>query len=443
MRNIRVFVLFAMIVSLSSTAVWAVGRQTVDPNSSGSVAAAGDTGSNVGFDKAVSYSARHRMLYQIVDDLSKLTDTKLYTGRSSLDWRTRELRMNIAAKDVPLKDLMRSIARVLRLKLTRSTVDGKPVYRLTGEVVKEEETLEEKAARQLAKRRSIYFAQVMGLARAGQREIDRLKDADPKLYEFARSPYGVPLARFLADVPAASMALVGGKQLLLRAGDMPSTAISDLLPALQQAPAQPTIRPQDSRVLTPRGVPPSAEAMVVEINPGGSHGGSESLGQIKITCNGRVVPFSFADPAPASASAQDESELAPVKPKPEIKPNPVVDHSDEPDLHKKVKLAIKDSPAALDTVQSALTDASGFAVVSDSYDDPSPTIDVPRDETELLTLLNSISTAGGQNWEKHTGIVEMRDRSWASKREKMVSQAEQQKETKQSAPVEHLRCGNP
>lgn len=429
MRRIHVFVLFAIAVALNSTIACAVGKQTVDPNSGGSVAASGDAGSDASLSKSVTYYARGKMLYEIVDDLGKLTDTKFYTGRGSSDWRTRELRMNVAAKDMPANTLMQSIARVMRLKWTRGSMDGKSVYRLVGEQTAVEETPEEKAARELAKRRSSFFSQLMGLARASTADIDSLKSGDPELYKLAKTPYGVPVARFLADTPAASMALGEGRHLILRGRDILPSAVGNLLPAMQASAPGTTVQARGQSIPMPHSMAPNTETLVVEINPTSSQGSSSGLGDMKITYNGWTVPITFADPSPPANAANTSTQPAmtqAAKPKPEIKPDPIVDHPDEPDLHKKIKLDLKESPAAIDVVQTALAEASGFAVVSDSFDGASVMVDVPKDEMELVTLLDKISTASGQNWEKRGRTIEMRDRKWASKRESMVSQADLQ-----------------
>ena len=58
-------------------------------------------------------------------DLSEMTGVKLVAGARESDWPVRSRKMNIFVKDVPLYELMDSIARVMKFRWSRYD-DAKP-----------------------------------------------------------------------------------------------------------------------------------------------------------------------------------------------------------------------------------------------------------------------------------------------------------------------------
>jgi hypothetical protein len=222
-------------------------------------------------------------------------------------------------------------------------------------------------------------------------------------------------------VPAASTALIDGRELTLRGSDIPPNVASELLSALHSVSAD------SSRADAPLG----ADALCVTINPTNTSGGQE-LGAVSLTLGGEAgIAMHFADTsakARATNRIDDDDgvpDSAAAVDSPEPTPDPVIAHPDEPDLHKRIKLNLKDSRVALDVIQAALAEASGFAVVSDNFDGASTIVNVPRGEIELKDCLDTITATSGQNWQKRGAIIEMRDRKWAAKRETMVSEADQ------------------
>ncbi len=433
----RVLISIAAVVVLWTACVGAgaVGKVTVDPNAGQTVAQRENDGAGSSsqdtdprLDRKITYSARRKLVSEIVDDLAKLADAKMYAGRDAGDWHTRDLRMNVIVKDATVGDVMASIARVMQFRWNRSSSGEKWVYRLVDPNATSDESVEVIQARAQAERRQRFFAGLMSLARASSAEIDRLRTSNPELYALAKTPYGVPLAKFLADTPVASMALVQGRKATLRGNDLPLSAMQTLMPAIQGGTAT-EARPDGKNPAAMPAIPASGSALSVEINPNAPEKGvSQNLGEMTLAYGGRTVPITFADPErvkeklAASTPAVEQSHAgslimltAPT--------DPEVEHPDEPDLHKRTKLAIKDARAPLDAVLAALAEASGFAVVSDCYDAPSKQIDVPQGEIELKDCLEKITAASGQNWEKKGQALELRNRKWRIHRYLLISQA--------------------
>lgn len=411
-----------MFVIFLSAGAWAVGKQTVDPNQGNStVTAAVELDDSVPvwqadsrLDKTVRYYAQRAMVWQILADLEKISGVTLFAGRSTTDWRTRELRMNVAAMDLPLKDLMQSIARVLRLRWVRAKTDQKYTYRLIGE--KPQETPEEKAARELRSRRQTFFTHYIALADMSRSQLDRLQTTNPDLAALSKTPLAMPFAKLLAQAPAASMAMVEGKGLRLRGNDVPLSVATELATGLivAAAPVGHTGQPEALPHLSIR-----LDAIVVDINPSASTTDSGTLGSVEVSCGGTTARLAFADPRSAERAASSASSGSDATAEAKIEPDTIVKHPDGPDLHKKIKLDIKESQATWGELQIAFAEASGLAVISDCFEEPYATHEVPRGEIQLKDCLTAL-TLTVRNWEKRGPIIEIRDREWARKRKLMT-----------------------
>ena len=431
-------IILCILIATWAAGAGAVGKQTADPNKGSRVATSSanqqDDSASIWdgderLSKPITYSAYSEMLCTITDDLQKASGVTFFAGRNASDWRTRELRMNLVVKDLPLKDLMQSIARVMKLRWTRNSGGGKYTYRIIGDKVVTEESPEEKAARELRQRRQTYFSQYMGLARMTPFEVSRLRTTNPSLYELANKPGGMPLAKLLANVPAASMALIDGRELTLRGNDIPLNVANDILFALRSVPSDDAHTGDMTK-----DAPVSTDALSVTINDK-SAVTTQGLGDVEFHLGSdSAIGMHFGDTG-ASTKATDDSSTddaasnTSIKAKPAPEPDPVASHPDEPDLHKKIKLGLKTPFAELTAIVSALADASGFAVLSDDYGADSVQMDGLQAEMELKDCLDRITSATGQNWQKRGATIELRDRKWAAKRQKMVQGGDQQEQT--------------
>jgi hypothetical protein len=115
--------------------------------------------------------------------------------------------------------------------------------------------------------------------------------------------------------------------------------------------------------------------------------------------------------------------------------DPLVEHPDDPDLHKEVVLKLTDEErkALMDEIMASggrsyqrvqyqaslktLAKASGMNIVSDSYAVllVRDTRGIP-DKAELVTVLDKLGDAYRLNWEKHGSMIEFRRRDWFRRR---------------------------
>jgi hypothetical protein len=101
---------------------------------------------------------------------------------------------------------------------------------------------------------------------------------------------------------------------------------------------------------------------------------------------------------------------------------PINEHADEPALHEKITL--KPERNALPDIEKALAEASKLAVVSDFFGGwNAPIISVATGESELKEVLEKIGDNYTYNWDKQSGVIELRDRNWFKKRTAQIPEA--------------------
>ena len=136
----------------------------------------------------VTYKAIHKPVRHIIADLSKLAaGVALKSGHDNRDWQVRDRRMNIHVTDVPLGDLMNSIARVMVFQWSR-TSEAEPTYRLYADrraIAKRQAEWRVKSQelrRQVAERRTKFLDAVAEVAKMSESEAEKLKDKNFHLY---------------------------------------------------------------------------------------------------------------------------------------------------------------------------------------------------------------------------------------------------------------------
>ena len=166
----------------------AVGKSTVDPNAKAALrdAVGPDTSQHV------TYDAKRKMVVSILADLSKMTGVTLKAGYNDDDWQVRDRRMNIFVKDVPLSDLMNSIARVMKFQWSkredgdvvsyRLYMDRKVVLGAECKRLAEEERIRQRQARA----RERLLSGLEEAATMSDGELERLKDASPYVYSLVK-----------------------------------------------------------------------------------------------------------------------------------------------------------------------------------------------------------------------------------------------------------------
>ncbi len=79
-------------------------------------------------DQKVTLKATFAKLADVLDQLSKQSGVYLHAGTGAQDWKVREQRMTIDAKDAPLRAVIDSIAAVHRFRVSTGKRDGKTSY---------------------------------------------------------------------------------------------------------------------------------------------------------------------------------------------------------------------------------------------------------------------------------------------------------------------------
>ena len=81
-------------------------------------------------EKKVTIEVVHTKLADVTDSLAKQTGVTIKAGTSVKDWKPRERKVTIFAKDIPAGELLKEIAALLDFKLTASGKEGRWEYRL-------------------------------------------------------------------------------------------------------------------------------------------------------------------------------------------------------------------------------------------------------------------------------------------------------------------------
>lgn len=448
-------------------AAWAVGKITEDPNAPGArveqdAEEAPKTDSRLA--QEITLEMRGKSVAAVLGELSRLSGVTLYAGYNNSDWQVRDRKMNVFAKDVPLAHLMSSIARVMKFKWS---IRGEPdayTYRLymdrstllsaEAQRARDEERLEQ----QRAERRMKALEGYARLGDMSQEELAALRQDNPFLYMIAESGLRKSLGSFFAGAPAAMDAIANNRELSLSASQLSPAAQQGLVNAMGDLNGLMT-RVSGREMPMPSGLTEKLDQVTIRINPEieTRTPGPESavmLGSMRIEFpsgeDGRPrhgdVPIidpdsNFAkligemmlDSTESGRSMEDvvrergrdieqafmQAFLADFKR--EEKGEPLIEHADEPELERKVEL--KSTSRRLDEVQQALAEASGFAVVSDSFGAARGIVRLPEAETEIRTILDKIAEGYMYNWDRRGPIIEFRDREWYRKRTLQIPDA--------------------
>ena len=113
-------VLTVAMAAVVSSSVWAVGKVTVDPNTSITANAKAAAETDARLDRKITYEARRKTVSAILADLSALSGVTFHAGYNGMDWQVRDRKMNIFVHDVSLRELMDSIAHVMKFKWSKS-----------------------------------------------------------------------------------------------------------------------------------------------------------------------------------------------------------------------------------------------------------------------------------------------------------------------------------
>lgn len=121
-----------LVLAALALSAYAVGKVTIDPNASGAGPQKTEdlAGADARLAQKVTISEPAKPVRVVLGDLTKATGVILRSGYNDGDWQVRDRKMCIFAKDVPLVQIMNSIAHVMKFKWSRKDADGKWQYRL-------------------------------------------------------------------------------------------------------------------------------------------------------------------------------------------------------------------------------------------------------------------------------------------------------------------------
>lgn len=448
----RKTLLVMLVLGLISPA-FAVGKVTIDPNTS-EVATERQTDeplADIRLTQLVTYNESNKSVSAILDDLTKATGVTLKAGVNSKDWQVRDRKMSIFAKDVPLGQLMSSIARVMKFKWEKSGDEALPTYRLfmdrktllDAEAQRARQEQQQEAER--AKRRQEGLMEYAKLADLSDADKEKLKTENPFMYLAAQSGLGKSLGAFFMGTPGAIDAVATGQRLDINGSALSPDAQAGLVQAMRQMT---DIEARFGGGKSTRNLPDDLGAdpskLSVSINRAleqtrGIPMGGLLLGDVTISYDGGMMTVPMFDPNSEAAKligkAVIESEetgrsvdevvkdhitefveVMTNAAKAEAGGEPLIEHTDDPALN--VKITLKPDSQKLPDIQKALAEASKYAVVSDYFPNLMPTLQawIPTTETPLREILDKIADAFTYNWDKHGSVIEFRDRNWFKKR---------------------------
>jgi hypothetical protein len=446
----RVVWFAAIFVIALNSGVWAAGKVTVDPNEGTARAQIEEWDADARLSQKVTYEARHKAVKTILADLSEMTGITFNAGYNKNDWQVRDRKMNIFAKDITLADLMSSIARVMKFKWSVNKDQVPWTYR----IYMDRSTLVEANAelskaqrdfyRDIAQRRADYARMIDNWSDdLSQSELDNLKETNPVEYILHVQGIGAALQGMFNDVRGLRDSFINANR------DIGAWPVSKLSPETQELvlnavkkkcnlEGKPLSEEQEKAFTTTgsmlfdlvpdelgwksieykkfagTGIYINNEFMAIESLLGdGSYPTNQANARqvINILENGE----SSKEQATAEylQAATEESKLLekrfPTEPQPEV--------ADEPDLHDKIEVKPEEKKwIGLVDFEAAVAQASGFAVVSDSYKILPGFASVSKSETELKDVLSTICEGYRYNWNKHGQIIELWSKEWFKKR---------------------------
>lgn len=434
-------------------------KVTVDPNAPGAAVSQEPIDTDAPLAQKVTYEARRQSLVTILADLSKKTGVTLKAGYNSQDWQVRDRRMNVFCRDVPAKDLMQSISRVMKFKWSRAGTAPNYTYRLymDRKTLLDEETKrlrdEEKSRQEQIKLRTDTLTRYGKLSSLSPAELDKLKEEDPFTYFLTKGGVAQGLGAFFNEVPAAAEALASGQEFTISAANLPAGCLQSLISSIEASEAiEGMMSPKKEKKSAALNLNDPA-AMTITINEGVGEVVNRPennlfLGMIGVKMgekNRFMVPFLKPDSKLAAylgrlltrcvEEGKDSSDLAgeigdefveaiTEDAKQMNLGEPIAEHSkdpDDPDLRKKFE--IKGEKKWLTEVEADLCDATGLAIVSESFERSPWVSHVAKGELEVGELVGKIATSYIYNWQKHGTTVEFRDRNWYRKRLEQIPQA--------------------
>lgn len=449
-RISRIAMLFMFLMCAAVTAL-ADGKITVDPNGPDSPVAESVSDTDTRVAQKVTYEAKRKTVQAILADLTKLTGVKLHAGYSNSDWQVRDRRMNIFAKDIPLSNLMNSVARVMKFKWSvnhevdprtyRLYMDRKTLMGVERQRLREEERLSELETQQRTK----VLDDLTTASTMSDSDFERIKNDKPGLYVFAKTGWAALMPTLFEQVPEAKSAWLAGEAMTLVASDLP--------PAAQEAVRKSVEMMGDDlgRTIGPEVMPPAdatadLSKIRVLVNRARSmlgYRGDTFIGDMTLEWPGGGNNSSFSDfdseairsiardyirildgGQPVGRGQQNQMNKGHLQAIEQQKTDfgePELEHPADPTLDKKVKLKTQDE--GFEGRLAAIAKASGFATVSDSFKTKAWLLATEDQDAPLKDILQRMTSVCRYNWQRQGQIIEFRHRDWFRKRAAQIPDA--------------------
>ncbi len=176
-------------------------------------------------EQKVSIIAKYRTLSAIISDLSKQTGINIQAGLSVLDWQVRDRKMVIAAKDIQLVDLMRSISRVMKFNWLRSKTDDAYNYMLyldqntstnnSASAKREQDRFDN----EMLQMRESFANALADLAEPTADDLRKLRADNSMLYAVSASGMAQSLKELFSSVPGLRDKFVSGETIYFDLND--------------------------------------------------------------------------------------------------------------------------------------------------------------------------------------------------------------------------------
>jgi len=476
--------LFAIGLLLTLTTA-ALCVETYDPNAgsatSNEPASSGALSSDARLSAKITYSCKKMAARNAVGDLMQASGVTLRVGVNSKDWEVRDRKINVFAKETPLRDIMNAIARVTGFKWSIEGTESTPVYRLVWDMKSRQEMT--------AMRESIRQAKEQALADLRKQGLDALNSLDnltadqlaklrvdnPFMFWLAESGMGKKFSGFLSNSPDVSQALMSGQTATISGASLNPQAqagLSDLLTAVN------TLTNKLGGRNTGGEVPANLADATITVNaPGrGGRGGGPmgaGLGNITVTtANGRTrlpIPDPNSQMAklfgnvlvqtdllnrpmkdvmaesrdsfmnarqqnrrnPGSANTSASSTAVPTTTTTTSDGQVIVTQLSDPVLDAKITATLDGQ--TLPDIQEQLSTAVGIAIVSDNYGDrpgfggpqgrrggPNAGAGIDTQNKTLRSVLDGLAQRYQYQWGKPSKPVEFQDSDWINKVETLI-----------------------
>ncbi len=187
-------------------------------------------------DKLVTANFADEKAHKVVAWLASISDVDLKCGKSSSDWLSRERRMNVFVEEVPLRELMRSMARVMRFKWSVTTRDsGEKTYRFVADrklIASHEKELEKEKQEFMSEYAASRKKVLNTIMQPG--DLDKLRKENPYAYIMEKTGIGGFVRDLIREKPELGAHILNGKDTLaITVEDLSASAKTGLENALK------------------------------------------------------------------------------------------------------------------------------------------------------------------------------------------------------------------